>query len=269
MSAAAPVSEQFTLWTDDAAVASAAAAAGVTRIGPDLETLGKRNRQPEAGNLVSEHSPRSLETLAPVLGSARLHVRVNSPNPDLAAEIESYLARGATSIMVPMLRSVAEAREIVRWVRGRAEIIAMIETAEALAAIDELAALDGVAELYVGANDLARSLGLPTRFSVLASDVIARIAETAHRRALGFGFFGIARSGDADLPIPSDLVYAEQMRLGATSFILARSFRVTAASIAAELGRARARLAHWRSRTAGERESANAALRRRCAELAH
>lgn len=143
----------------------------------------------------------------------------------------------------------------------------MVETAEALAIVDELAALDGVAELYVGANDLARSLGLPTRFSVLGSDLIARIAEAAHRRGLGFGFFGIARPDDSDLPVPSDLVYAEQVRLGATSFLLARSFRATPGSLAGDLERSRMRLTYWRSRPAEEASAARTALRQRCAAL--
>jgi HpcH/HpaI aldolase/citrate lyase family len=255
---------QFTLWTEDAALAAAAATAGVGRIGPDLEIRAKRERQPEAGNLVSGHSPASLELLRPVIGRARLHARVNPPHADLAREIESYLAVGVTSVMLPMIRTVAEVREAVRWIRGRAEVIVMVENADALAIVDDLAALDGVAEIYVGANDLARSLGMPTRFAVLGSDLIARIAEPVHRHDKGFGFFGIARPDDHDLPVPSDLVYAEQVRLGATSLVLARTFRATPASLADDLASARARLAHWGSRPADELRDANMELRRYC-----
>jgi hypothetical protein len=258
---------QFTLWTEDPVLAAAAARAGVARIGPDLELLGKAERQRHSGNLLSGHSPASLDLVRPVIGGARLHARVNPPHPGLARELESYLASGVTSVMVPMIRTVGEARDVVDWVRGRAEVVVMVENADALAIVDELAALDGVAEIYVGANDLAQSLGLPSRFSVLASDLIARIADPVHRRGLGFGFFGIARPDEEDLPVPSDLVYAEQARLGANRFVLARSFRATPAGISGDLERARARLRHWQSRPAADLEAANAALRRRCAAL--
>jgi hypothetical protein len=264
---AAPARLQFTLWTDDVDLAGAASAAGVTRIGPDLEWRGKHERQPLPGNLISGHAPASLERLRPIIGPARLHVRVNPPHPHLADEIESYLERGVTSVMLPMIRTPTEVRDIVRLVRGRAEIIVMVETAEALAVVDTLTAIDGVTEIYVGANDLARSLHLPTRFSVLASDLIARIAEPVHRRGLGFGFFGIARADDDDLPIPSALVYAEQVRLGATSFVLARSFGASIAAIGGDLEQARGRIAWWRSRPAAELTAANAQLRERCTAL--
>ncbi len=108
---------------------------------------------------------------------------------------------------------------------------------------------------------------MPSRFSVLGSGLIDAVAEAAHRHGRGFGFFGIARPDDASLPVPADLVYAEQARLGATNFILARSFGATPQNIAVELDRARARLATWFACTASERATAAAALRRHCAAV--
>ena len=257
----------FTVWTEDPALAAAAARAGVARIGPDLETLGKRDRQPDGDNRIADIHPSTLPALRTVIGNARLHVRSNPLHRGLAQELEDCFDAGVTSVMLPMVRSVDAARQVIAMVRGRAEIIIMVEHADALPIADELAALDGVAELYVGANDLARSLGLPSRFSVLGSDVIETVAEAAHRHGRGFGFFGIARPDDASLPVPADLVYAEQARLGATNFILARSFGATPQNISAELDRARARLATWRSCTAAERATAAEELRRHCAAV--
>jgi hypothetical protein len=257
----------FTLWTEDPLLAAAAARAGVARIGPDLEILGKRERQPDGDNRIADHRASVLPCLRGVIGNARLHVRSNPLHPGLVQELESWLDAGVTSVMLPMVRSVHAARQVVAMVRGRAEVIVMVEHADALPIVDELAALDGVAELYVGANDLARSLGWPTRFSVLGSDLIESVAEAAHRRGRGFGFFGIARPDDASLPVPADLIYAEQVRLGATSFVIARSFGAAPENIAGELNRARARLATWRSRTESERLTAAQALRRHCAAM--
>jgi hypothetical protein len=200
-----------------------------------------------------------------VIGNARLHVRSNPFHRGLAQELEVCFDAGVTSVMLPMVRTVDAARQVIAIVRGRAEIIVMVEHADALPIVDALAALDGVAELYVGANDLARSLGLPSRFSVLGSGLIETVAEAAHRHGRGFGFFGLARPDDVGLPVPADLVYAEQARLGATNFVLARSFGATPQNLAVELGRARARLAAWFSCTESERATAAAALRRHCA----
>lgn len=257
----------FTLWTDDPTLAAAAARAGVARIGPDLESLGKHARQPDGDNRISDHHPSALPGLRAVTGPARLHVRSNPLHGGLVYELEACLDAGVTSVMLPMVRSVDAARQVVAMIRGRAEIIVMVEHADALPIVDELAGLDGVAELYVGANDLARSLGLPNRFSVLASGLIETVGEAAHRRGRGFGFFGIARADDNGLPVPADLVYAEQVRLGATSFVLARSFGATPENIGLELDRARARLAAWRSCTESERAAALEALRHHCAAV--
>jgi len=164
----------FTLWTDDVALARAAADAGVARIGPDLETLGKRARQPEGDNRVSTHDAASLAALRPAIGPGRLHARTNPVHPRYAVELEQLLDAGVTSVMLPMVRSVDEAAGVAAQLRGRAELIVMVEHADALPIAETIASIDGVAALYVGANDLARSLERCTRFSVLGSDLIER-----------------------------------------------------------------------------------------------
>jgi 2-keto-3-deoxy-L-rhamnonate aldolase RhmA len=261
------VSTLFTLWTDDVALASAAAGAGVARIGPDLETLGKRARQPQDDNLVSMHDAGSLVALRPVIGPARLHVRTNPVHPRHAVELERLLDAGVTSVMLPMVRSVDEAAAVATQLRGRAELIVMVEHADALPIAETIASIDGVVALYVGANDLARSLGRRTRFSVLGSDLIERVADAAHRHRRSFGFFGIAWPGATTLPVESDLVYAEQVRLGADFIVLARTFGATPDNIASRLDAARARLDAWRQRSSGERAAARAALRHQCAAV--
>jgi citrate lyase beta subunit len=140
----------FTVWTGDPALAAAAARAGVARIGPDLETRGKRQRQPDGDNRIADSRPSVLAGLRAVVGNARLHVRSNPLHRGLARELEACLDAGVTSVMLPMVRTVDAARQVVAMVRGRAEIIVMVEHADALPIVDELAALDGVAELYVG-----------------------------------------------------------------------------------------------------------------------
>jgi len=259
---------RFVLWTDDPDLAAAAARAGVSRIGPDLEILGKQARQPGGADRISHHRRSTLADLRLAIGEAWLHVRTDPVHPGYRRELEGLLEAGVRSVMLPMVRGVDSVRRVVSMIGGRAELIVMIEQADALSVVEELAGLEGVDALYVGVNDLSRSLRLPTRFSLLVRDEVEVVAAAAHRHGRGFGFFGIARVGETGLPIPPDLIYAEQVRLGANVFILARSFRATPDGIGAELARARARLSEWRESPAQAREAASLELRRRCDRLA-
>src|SRR4051794_34532824 len=84
----------LTLWTDDAALARQADAAGVDRIGLDLEVHGKAERQPQ--NLktwISPHSEDKLPALREAMGRAKLFCRCNPINPGSADEIERLITR--------------------------------------------------------------------------------------------------------------------------------------------------------------------------------
>lgn len=126
-----------------------------------------------------------MQALAPYPVSAV--VRPQSQDPVL---IKRLLDLGAQTLMIPYVQSAAEARALVaamryapRGFRGvaggtratrfgqvkdymaRAEdelcLIVQIETREAVAAIDAIAAVDGVDALFIGPADLAASLGHP------------------------------------------------------------------------------------------------------------
>lgn len=153
---------------------------------------------------------------------------------------------GAAGIMVPQVNTVADARDIVSWLRyppagrrgvalftrgadygsgGHAGVdarneevvgILQVESAAAVDAADEIAALDGVDVLFVGPTDLSHQLGI--RGQIDHPDfqrAIERVAEAARRHGkaagvllwkpddatryaeLGFTFFSI--SGDGQL----------------------------------------------------------------------
>lgn len=55
--------------------------------------------------------------------------------------------------------------EVVRAINTASLIVAMIETPEGLANVDEIAAVSGIDVLLVGGNDLAIELGLPGQFA--------------------------------------------------------------------------------------------------------
>lgn len=134
--------------------------------------------------------------------------------------IARCLDAGAMGIMVPMVESVAQAKEIVSFtryppqgVRGagfgmahddyapgspadkiamahrRTLVIAQIETARGVAAVDEIAAVDGVDVLWLGHFDLTNFMGIPGQFThpdyLAAVDAIVAAARR-HGKVAGF-----------------------------------------------------------------------------------
>lgn len=129
------------------------------------------------------------------------------------ALIKRHLDQGAQSIMVPNVRSVEEARRAVaamhygpRGVRGAAGLtratrfgtvddyattasdelclILQIESPEGLAALDEIAALEGVDAVFIGPADLSAAMGYPGNLG--AARVHAAILDAiAQAKALG------------------------------------------------------------------------------------
>lgn len=105
--------------------------------------------------------------------------------------IDRALDLGADWVMLPQVRDAAEARDGVRWMRyppqgvrgvalitrgagyaarGHTDVAAVneailgvfqVETPEAVAAADALAAIDGVDVLFVGPADLSHTMGIP------------------------------------------------------------------------------------------------------------
>jgi len=147
------------------------------RAGWDSVTLDMQHGLFDAASIV----PTLLALSAPV---PKRFVRVAWNEP---GEIGKVLDAGADGVIVPMINSAAEAKQLADacWYppRGRRsfgpliasvragsipyqqfaagiEVLAMIETAEALAAVDAIAAVDGITGLYVGPNDLGLALGL-------------------------------------------------------------------------------------------------------------
>jgi len=144
-----------------------------------------------------EHSGLSLETtaqlcMAGLAAGVAPFVRLPNIAPDFIARV---LDGGALGVIAPHIQSAQEAQQVVRAAKfpplgershggvlphvgfrpiSNAEVgdamneatmvVIMIETAEALAAIDDIAAIDGVDLLFIGTNDLCASLGIPGQF---------------------------------------------------------------------------------------------------------
>ena len=260
----------LTLWTDDARVARDADAAGVDRVGIDLERIGKAERQRGLGTWISTHREEDLEAVGQALSTADLFARVNPLHGGSEREVGAVLARGARVLMLPMVATADEAREFVRLVGGAAVVVLLVEHIDALRRIDELVAVDGVDEVHIGLNDLALSLGVANRWLALAGDLALDAGAAVCAAGKRFGLGAIGRAGDRGLPIPADLVYAEYARTGATAALVSRSFFAATdqeMDLTDEIRRARERLAAWTFREPAELEAAHRALGR-CAARA-
>jgi 4-hydroxy-2-oxoheptanedioate aldolase len=138
-----------------------------------------------------EHGPNDLRSMLGALQAVApypAHPVLRVPHGD-SVLIKQVLEIGATTLLVPMVESAAQARELVQatrypphGVRGvgsglarssrwgayagylqeadeRICLLVQVETAAALAQLDEIAAVDGVDGVFIGPADLSASMG--------------------------------------------------------------------------------------------------------------
>lgn len=209
-------------------VAMIAEAAGVNRIFVDMEYIGKADRQGGMDTVQSRHTLDDVRTVSAVLQTAELLVRVNpmheasSHYGSSLEEIEGAIASGAKVLMLPFFKTVGEVEDFIDMVQGRAKVMPLIETPEAVACLDDLLSLDGIDELYVGLNDLSLGYGRKFMFDLLCDGTVENICHKIAEKGISYGFGGIAALGKGLLP--AELIIAEHYRLGSTCAILSRSF---------------------------------------------
>jgi 4-hydroxy-2-oxoheptanedioate aldolase len=136
--------------------------------------------------------------------------------------IMKMLDAGAYGIICPMVNTAEDAERFVRWcsypprgdrsfgpiralVYGGAAYpenanatllkIAMIETRQALEALDGILAVEGLDGVYVGPSDLANSLGHPPKLDPTVAEVVDACREIG-RRAKAKGLFAGMHTGD-------------------------------------------------------------------------
>lgn len=179
-----------------------------------------------------EHSGAGIETMkAQFAGCRGTGV---APLVRVPASEYHFVARafdmGAHGVMVPMVESRQQAEAIVSYAnyppygrrgaafgiahddyrgghpadkmkasRARNLVICQIETAEGLAHVDEIAAVDGVDIVWVGHFDLTNSMGIPAQFD--HPDYLAAIEKcvaAAHRNGKPAGFMALDAKWAAD-----------------------------------------------------------------------
>lgn len=188
-----------------------------------------------------EHAPHSLESVLAQLQAAAGYditsmVRVPAADPVIVKQV---LDLGAQNILVPMVSTAHQAREVARQaqyppagIRGVGNALArsgrwnrverylqdgadhvcvhvQIESVEGVENAEEIAAVDGIDGVFVGPSDLAASMGLLGQQT--HPDVIAAV----HRV-----FTGAQRAGTPAGVNAFDPGIAEQYRAGGASWVL-------------------------------------------------
>ncbi len=195
-----------------------------------------------------EHTPITMETaaLSFALVAARGKVPLARVPINSVENIKRVLDTGAYGVIVPMVNTRGEAEAVVAAARYAPDgsrsigglfhahnfatdpatyyedandqilVVVMIETAQAVANVDEILSVPGIDACFIGPNDLHKSLGLPPVFEsdhpafvqsvelVLAAAKRHRVAAGIHvgdpeaaRRRIGQGFQMIAVGSDA------------------------------------------------------------------------
>ena len=214
--------------TDNTDVALMAESCGVDRIFVDMEYIGKSDRQGGMDTVQSRHTIDDVKRLRGVLTRSELLVRVNPIHEasdvygSSADEIDDVIAAGADVIMLPYFKTAREVEQFISLVNGRVRTMLLIETPEAVEAIDEILSLDGIDEVFVGLNDLSLGYGKKFMFELLSDGTVEKLCLKFRLKGIPYGFGGIAAIGKGMLP--AERIIAEHYRLGSTCVILSRSF---------------------------------------------
>lgn len=209
--------------TNDPKVARIAVDAGVDRIFVDMEIMGKAERQGHLDSVKSFHTFEDVRCVkAAIGGDGQVLVRINPFYEGTKEEVEKAIASGADIIMLPMWKSAAEVAQFVSFAGGRVKTMALLETKEADAALEEVLKIEGLSEIHIGLNDLHLSYGRQFLFELLADGTVDRLVSLLKTGNKSYGFGGVGRPGGGMLP--AECILGEHHRLGSGIVILSRSF---------------------------------------------
>ncbi|MDD7939480.1 aldolase/citrate lyase family protein [Actinomycetospora lutea] len=206
-------------------------AAGVTGVVIDWERRGKARRQAGEDTQINANTARDLDAVRRAT-AATVVCRINPVGRWTAREVDRAVALGADELLVPMLRRPAELDRVLTLVGGRCGVAAMIETQDAVEAVDALVRRP-LSRVYIGLNDLridrAARTGVPAGLFVpMVDGTVAHVRDRVAAAGHACGVAGLTRP-DAGHPVPSALLAAEMERLGIDFTFLRRSFRADTA----------------------------------------
>jgi citrate lyase beta subunit len=201
----------------------AADRAGVDRIGLDLETLGKEERQKGRETRLYHHEIGDAKRIFPHVTHGARFARVNPLHVGTQAEVEALIEALADVIMLPYFRTLAEVEAFSEIVGGRVLTVGLAETLPSLDFIEDIIRRRLFSEIHFGLTDLGIAMG-KTAPEVLKDGRLLRAVALVRLSGMPFGIAGFARPYDLSLPYHPGKFAACVARLGASRAFIARSF---------------------------------------------
>jgi citrate lyase subunit beta / citryl-CoA lyase len=126
---------------------------------PDAIIIDLEDAVAASQKLVARAAAAALTAAPLTAGSSAIFVRINAGVLD---DVRAVMGPSLAGIVIPKasIASVAEIGEIAKLTDRNVSLVALIETAVGLAAVNEIAALPGVTTLAIGEADLGSELGI-------------------------------------------------------------------------------------------------------------
>ena len=196
---------------------------GIQQIMVDTEILGKDERQGHRDTVISAHSLEDVSKIKRLNLEAEIICRINPYHLLIHEEIDIAVENGADKIMVPMITSFEEYKDIVEMINSRAEIIPLIETPYSFFKVHEILDYTSLNQIHFGLNDLCISLGMKNIFEVLLSVIFQDIFRAINTKSLRLGIGGIGNPQVIQNVSPA-LLLNHYIKCEANSVILSRNF---------------------------------------------
>lgn len=208
--------------TNNTEIARISEESGVDWIFIDLEINGKEKRQGHLDTVISRHNISDVKKIKSILNQSKLLVRVNPIYEGSKKEIDKVIEDGADIVMLPFFKTKDEVNLFTKYVDGKAKVMLLIETPEAVESIDSILELQGLDYIHIGLNDLHLGYKMRFMFELLADGTVETLCNKIKQKSIPYGFGGIAQLGKGALP--AERILAEHYRLGSSTVILSRSF---------------------------------------------
>lgn len=213
------------LITNDPIMAAYAQSAGIDRIMIDLEVNGKSLRQRGKNLFLSNHKISDIPIIRKTCKKNNILVRINPINSDTKKEIDTVIKMGADIIMLPYFHSMDEVQTFLKLINGAVRTSLLVETKEATELLPKIVDLPGVNEIHIGLNDLSISYGYKTIFEPILNGSLEEYSKIINFKKIPWGFGGIGKLSDENVPINPKLILYEQIKLKTSIGWLGRSFR--------------------------------------------
>ncbi len=239
---------ELLVFSVDPAFAAGCLSSGAAGVIVDWERRGKHRRQAGEGTQINGDTPADLARVRAAT-AGRVLCRVNGAGPWTHDEVELAIALGADEVLLPMVRTPEQVDLALDAVAGRCGLGILVETQDAVARVDELVDRP-LSRVYLGLNDLRIDRGADALFAPLVDGTAQAVRRSVD---VPFGVAGLTRP-DAGSPVPSRLLAAELVRIGADFTFLRRSFHTDTAGrdLSVEIPRIQAGCAAVGWRTASQ-----------------